>query len=96
MFLEKNKDIYAEITYKTDIPFTVGLAYKSSGGAEYGFTPVVTITPNTEWNTVFVHLTMQIRANNVPNVVYSLWISADGLNESGDLYLDNLRLIQFK
>jgi phage baseplate assembly protein gpV len=96
MVIEKNKDVYAEITYKTSVPFTIGLAFKSSSGTENGTTPVLTTDTTSTWNTVFVHLAQQVRANNLPDVNYHLWITADGQGETGDLYLDNIRFIQFK
>jgi hypothetical protein len=92
----KNVDVYAEITYRNDIPFSVGLAYRSVSGTDYGTTPVVTLTPSEEWNTVFVHLVQQIRGNTTPDPAFHLWFSADGNDSTGTIFLDNIRFIHFK
>lgn len=96
MQIAKNKDVYAEITYKNDIPFTVGLAYKSLSAGENGTIPVVTLNPSDEWNTVYVHFVEQIRGLSVPDAAFHLWLSADGDGETGEIYLDNIRLIHFQ
>ena len=92
--LERANDIYAEITYRTNMNFQVGLVYLGAGGL---FTEeVVTITPKGEWNTIYVHLIQQVREiinNNGEFTNFWLWIFADGVGNDGYIYLDNVRVI---
>lgn len=92
--LDRSEDTYAEITYKTNINFQVGLVYLGLNGLQ--IEEVVTITPNGAWNTIYVHLIQQIRDiinNNGDLTNFWLWIFADGNGNDGYIYLDNLRVI---
>jgi hypothetical protein len=95
--LDRSKDVYLEITYKNNIPFEVGLVYQNLAGLFPE--PVITVTPRTEWNTIYIHLIEQAR--NILNLSSSvanfwIWIKADGQGNDGYIYLDNVRLIREK
>lgn len=95
--LDRSKDTYLEITYKSSVPFEVGLVYQNLAGLFPA--PVVTVTPRNEWNTIYVHLidltrTILNESLNVAN--FWIWLVADGLGEDGYIYLDNVRLIREK
>lgn len=92
--LSREKDTYAEITYRCSVPFEVGLVYSSLAGV--GFVSVITVTPKEEWNTIYVHLIQQIR--DIINAGgeqtdFWLWMKADGQGNDGYIYLDDIRLI---
>jgi|GEM_PF-1364062 len=95
--LALNEDVYAEITYKSTVEFRVGLVYQGLTGL---FTEqVLTVTPQEDWNTVYVHLIQQVRdiinANN-EFTNFWLWIFADGEGNDGYICFDNVRLIHQK
>ncbi len=92
--LNRSEDTYAEITYKSNLELNVGLVYLGSGGLF--IEPVITITPRGDWNTVYVHLIQQVREiinNNGEFTQFWLWLYADGNENDGYIYLDNVRLI---
>lgn len=91
--LDPNIDIYAEVTYRTDVEFQVGLQYQTPAG-DLGVLPAIVITPRDDWNTVYVHLVEMVR-NKPAGTVFKLWFYADGEAQTGDLFLDNLRIIHF-
>lgn len=83
-----NNDSYVEITYKGDLPFSVGL--KTSAGE---------LTDNIlfyseEWTTVYVHIGQFVRQAGInDNVV--LFFRGSG-TAGQRIVLDNIRIVQFK
>lgn len=95
--LALNEDVYVEITYKSNINFSVGMVYQGLNGL--AIEPVLTVTPKGEWNTVYVHLIQQVRDIINANSEFTnfwLWMFADGEGNDGYICLDNIRLIHQK
>lgn len=94
-------DIWCEVSYRNDIPFTVlmvGLAPGSPIEVELP-TNVVFSSPN-EWNTAYIHL--NDLARSLPaGAVFKLIFRASSLEagtssgRNGFLFLDHIRLIHF-
>ena len=91
-------NIFAEITYKNTIPFTVGLVHTSiTGGTQKQ--EILTVSENTNWNTVYVHMITEVR--NIINAygegtAFFLWLKADGDYKDGYILFDDLRVIKEK
>ena len=95
--LARDKDVYAEITYRNSIEFTVGLIYEDVVTNNIGFEEVLFVRESENWNTVYVHLIGQAR--EIINLTttqtnFWLWIKADGEGQDGYIYFDDIRLIQ--
>ncbi len=91
----QSSNIFAEITYKNTIPFSVGLIYQSISGVLRQ--DVLTVSPNGNWNTVYVHLITEVRAiinANGPATLFWLWIRADGGGDEGYIKFDDIRVIR--
>lgn len=89
-----SNDVYAEITYKNNIPFSVGVKYASAfevGERSDG----LSFNSNMEWNTIYIHLKPLIQAVPSPSA-FGLFIRAQSNGEEGDIFLDNIRVIHFK
>lgn len=95
--LSRENNIYAEITYRSSVNFTVGFVYQGQGGVSQ--LPVLTVTPSGEWNTVYVHLVDQVRTITNQEGDFTsfwLWIKADGEGNDGYINFDNIRLMHEK
>lgn len=89
-----NNDIYAEITYKNNIPFTVGLRFiANTGPGEQG--DGVLFNSQLQWNTIYVHLN-PIARSLPEGARFQLFIKANGTGNTGEIIFDNIRLIHFK
>ncbi len=96
-----NNDIWCEVTYKNDIPFTVlmiGLAPGSPIEVELP-TNVLFFSPD-EWNTAYIHL--NDLARSIPDgSIFKLLFRASSqeagsaTGRSGTIFLDQIRLIHF-
>lgn len=96
-FTEQSSNIFAEITYKNTIPFSVGLVYQN--GSAVRTQTVLTLSPSAEWNTVFVHFISEVRAilnGNGLDTKFYLWLKADGESQDGYIRFDNVRVIREK
>jgi hypothetical protein len=92
---EQSKNIFAEITYKNSIPFSVGLVYQSIIGT--GSQSIVTVSPSSEWNTIYVHMISEVRSiinSHGPATNFWLWLKADGDDKEGFIRLDDIRVIR--
>jgi hypothetical protein len=88
-------NIFAEITYKNTIPFTVGLIYQSSQGTLS--TEIVTVNPSSTWNTIYVHMITEVRNiinSTGPSTIFWLWLKADGEGNEGYIRFDDIRVIR--
>jgi hypothetical protein len=93
----QSSNIFAEITYKNTIPFTVGLIYGSRTNPNRK--PILTVSPSSTWNTVYVHMITEVR--NIinaagPSTDFWLWIIADGEDKEGYIKFDDIRVIKEK
>ena len=89
-------DVYAELTYKSDYEFQVGIYFLDEVGLGNRLPSSVIYTPKSEWNTVYVHLVDLIRATpNVPDLELRLWIGLDAGGAEGTFHLDNVRVVAF-
>lgn len=88
-----NNDIWAEVTFRSDIPFSAGLIYE---GTSVGvINNNIRFESNLEWRTVYINLNSQVRA--IPgDVLFRFFIRASAGGKSGFIYLDNLRLVHYK
>jgi hypothetical protein len=97
-YTEQSKNIFAEITYKSNIPFSVGLVYESSTGS-VASTQIVTVSPSGTWNTIFVHMITEVRkiinAEGL-GTKFWLWLKADGEDHDGYIRFDDIRVIREK
>lgn len=95
--LSPTQDPWLEVTYKTDIPFDVGMRYwpASDPFAETIRSAIIIVPKGTdEWTTVYVHLVEIVRAaNNQINPRMAIWLRANSFGGEGELFLDNLRLV---
>lgn len=97
-----NNDIWLEVTYQNDIPFTVELVGLAPGSLieESLPTNIVFASPD-EWNTVYVHLN-QLARSMPQGSVFKVLFRASSFQEGqqqgreGYLWLDHIRLIHFK
>jgi hypothetical protein len=92
--LVRGKQTYAEVTYRNSMPFNVGLLYQGSSGLR--FREVLTLSASPTWNTVYVHLSEQVREivnDGGENTAFWLYLKTDGEGKDGFIALDDLRLI---
>lgn len=90
--VEKNTDIYAEITFKSDFPLRAGIFYYAPAMTRVAD---VELVPKQEWTTVFIHLVKLIRDAPAGATIY-LWIYSDGQGATGKVSLDHIRVVHFK
>ena len=98
MDLPADKVEYVEVTFKTNIPFEIGLKYYSP--FSFGEIPTTAAVLDTasQWKTVFLrlnNLTKNTPADAQP-ASYKLFFRAIGNGTKRDLYLDNVRIIARK
>ena len=84
-------DVYVEVNYKGDIPFTIGIF--ANEATQIIQAPVVTVNPSNEWNKIYINLVTEVSA--YPNARdYNIFIgSLNTSNSNKTLYLDNIKLI---
>ena len=88
-----NNRIFVEITYKNDIPFTVGMYHNNINFEEVG--GEVYYNPRSEWNTVYIDVNDEVRA--IPgNEQFTLFLRANGGGDIGEIRFDNIRVVHFK
>lgn len=96
-----NNDIYMEMTFRCNVPFTVGLAYAGVFTQTSGLLPVgVTFNSRMEWRTVYLHIGELVRsipddAIFTPYLQASTYDQANDIGIPGELWLDNIRIVQF-
>lgn len=88
-----NNDIWVELTYKNDVPFTVGVYYVTNSDAGDLGDGIFFLSK--EWNTVYVHINDFVRRVREP-AVFRLYIRANSNGASGRLLLDQVRIIHFR
>jgi hypothetical protein len=91
----QSSNIFAEITYKSTVAFTVGLIYGSVN--EPHKRAIVTVSPSNDWNTIYVHMVTEVRNilnANGPDTDFWLWLQADGHDGTGYIRFDDIRVIR--
>ncbi|HHG85925.1 MAG TPA: hypothetical protein ENJ82_14355 [Bacteroidetes bacterium] len=92
--LDRSKDTWLEITYRSNIKFEAGFVYQNTTG--FGNASIVTVAPRTKWNTIYIHLIGQLREiinAGGTNTDFWMWLFADGEGNDGYIYFDNIRLL---
>lgn len=97
-----NNDVYLEISYRNDIPFTVGLIAFNPFTSQIEDLPAgLYFNSDLVWNTVFIHINDAVR-QQAEGTLFRPYIRAtskdasSGAVRSGQLFLDNLRIVHFK
>ncbi|RMG29462.1 MAG: hypothetical protein D6730_03900 [Bacteroidetes bacterium] len=91
---ENGAEVYAEITYSNDIPFSAGLKFASALETGERAEPIF-FNSGLQWQTIYLYLTPLIQTAPAGSA-FGLFIRAEGEGKTGDLFLDNIRLIHFK
>lgn len=97
-FLPTDKAAYLELTYKSNISFSIGLFYNSFGlTGEIPQSAFVYESPTT-WKTVYLRLNnlMQYAPVGVVSADYKLFIRAKGDGTAKQLNIDNVRILYKK
>jgi hypothetical protein len=85
-------NVWLEIAYRGSIPLQAGLVANRNG-----FVSILnqnTIIPKEEWTILYLNFTPLASANDGSK--FKLWLGIDAKGESGNIYIDRLRLIHFK
>jgi hypothetical protein len=96
-----DKQVWMEINYKNDMPFTLSLIGQSSSSDPEQYTSVFQFNNSDSWNKTYINLTELIVQANLGN--YRLFfqvqlpqnINGQYSQNTGTVYLDNIRLIHF-
>ncbi len=95
-------DIWMEITYKNNIPFTTGLFYTVPGTGETGdLDSGVFFNSDNEWATAYIHVNQQVRSI-IGTALFTPYIRASSQFPDSDsiaagtLLLDNIRILHFR
>lgn len=85
-------NVYLEINYRCNIPFTVGIITETSGGIVQA--PTVRVNPKTEWNKIYINLVTEVSSypDNDGFKVYFAAEHEDGM-ETGFVFLDNIKIV---
>lgn len=95
-----DNNVYLEITYQNTIPFTVGLFYTNVNATNVQELPLgVAFLSEDKWTTAYIHL--QSLVQSVEPGFFKLYLKATGDNgdgeiQTGNIYLDYMRIIHFK
>lgn len=85
-------NVWLEIAYRGSIPLQAGLVANRNG-----FVSILnqnTVIPKDEWTILYLNFTPLASAN--AGSKFKLWLGVDAKGESGNIYIDRLRLIHFK
>lgn len=85
-------NVYLEMNYKCNIPFTVGIIANTPTGVEQLAT--LTVYPKESWNKIYVNLVTEV--SSVSNAdSYKIFFLAEHNNalDTGKVFLDNLKLV---
>lgn len=93
---------WLEISYKTDFPFTIGLAGAEAIGQGDEVSYFQTVFPKSEWTKMYINLSQILAVSGFPlyKVAFRATLPLDDNNKpkinSGNMYLDNVRLVFLK
>lgn len=83
-------NVYLELDYKSNTEFSVGLI-----GEDGALKPAVTVTPQENWNKIYVQLSNAVNETPVSDKykVYVKFIKTDKETGIRSVFLDNIKLI---
>ncbi len=86
-------EVFMELNYKTNCPFTVGLIVY---GAQNTQQDVVVVNPSRNWNKIYINFTPTILLNTNA-VKYKVFINANKVvgGPDADIMFDNIKLLHF-
>ncbi|MEM1325127.1 MAG: hypothetical protein AAGI23_04185 [Bacteroidota bacterium] len=92
----KGVEVYLEMHYKTDVELAIG----AIGHQEGVFTPEEKIYepilfPKSDWNKVYLNLSQAVFTLQSVGFQITFLAGLDPGQESGDIYIDNIKLIHF-
>ena len=86
------KNVYLELNYRCNQQFVVGVIANGLSGSSQQ--PTVVVNPKEEWNKIYINLVTELSANNeADNFNIFLGTIHDSQNDTGWVYLDNLKLV---
>jgi hypothetical protein len=98
-----NEPVWLEISFKTDVPITIGLFafdVTNSNGPDTGITcnDLVILAHSTQWNKVYIDLSQLLISSEPPGYYYQLYIDAvvNPGDISDNIYLDNIKILYFE
>lgn len=91
----RQNTIWLEVTFKSDVPFAAGLYYEEVGQPNFGPIGGDILFQSDTWTTVYIPLGDPVRSLGGSNLQYRVFFQANGQGDSGELYLDYIRLIHF-
>lgn len=87
-------NVYLELNYRCNIPFTVGVITDANSTVEQ--TPTVRVNAKTEWNKIYINLVTEVSSYAGDND-FKIYFSASHPSELGSttgyVFLDNIKLI---
>lgn len=92
---------WIEITYKSDVPdltLSAGFFYEYPASAPVSFGTDdlgIVLLPRSEWTTVYLHMVDVPKKLTGQDVRYKFWMKANGGGNSGNLFIDHIRVIHF-
>ncbi|MDZ7846373.1 MAG: hypothetical protein U5L96_06205 [Owenweeksia sp.] len=85
-------NVYVEVSYKSNIPFVVGLIANSQSGINQS--PTVVVNPKDYWNKIYVNLVTDLTAYaGADNYKIFIGASHESSLDTGKVFLDNLKLV---
>jgi len=82
-------EVYLEIDYKCDVPFTLGyIGYRNGVKSTVG---VITLFQREDWSKLYLDLSAELSTGIFEE--YQLVIAGAGTNEDGNIWVDNVRIV---
>ena len=93
-------EVYLEMNYRNDIPFSFWLRGKTPAG-DLQIEPVSVLNPHPEWNKIYIPLTQFVNSRQWVEYqpVFDVQLTDDDVasgKTTGEVVLDNLKLLSFK
>lgn len=86
-----SQSVYLEMTYKNEIPITIGVIAQNPGGSEQAQT--IYLFESEEWNKIYINLVTEVSSN--PSALgFKIFIGGikPASMDSAKVYLDNLKI----
>jgi len=85
--------VFLEMDYRNEIPFTVGIVRIETGNLQVPFLKVG-LTPQPEWNKVYIELTGELNDNLIEEFTILVANSPEN-TQTGTIWIDNVKLVHF-